>query len=285
MKNPLFLRFAGLGDTLFVNTIAYHYALAYSRRVYVASPHPALFRGTPNVVALPTNSQKIAHQLGKLMKRVGIVDEMVYMGYQPEGPDTKMQPMSAHILSVLAAKIGLPIAPTRPVLFLSKQELQLSALPQNSKPWIAMHSTGVTEMTANKNWFPERFATVAEQMRRNFQIVQLGLSSDPSLNSDLDLRGRINPRQAAATLASCKALICQAGYLMHAATAVGTPAVVVYGGFESPLETGYDCNLNLFTKMDCSPCWLPTACPYDRECMNRISAQDVLAALDLLLLK
>ena len=281
----MFLRFAGLGDTLFVNTIAYHYARTYSRRVIVAVRHPILFRGTPGVVALPIQSQKIAHQVGKFMQRVGLIESMIYMGYQPEGPGTKMQPMPAHILSVLAAKVGLPMAPTRPVLFLSKPELQSAALPSDGKPWVAMHSTGITEMTSNKNWYPDRFATVAQTLHRNFRIVQLGLPTDPLLENDLDLRGKVNPRQAAAVIASCRALICQEGYLMHAATAVGTPAVVLFGGFISPGESGYDCNINLFTKLDCSPCWLPTMCPYNRECMDKISSRDVLTALDGLLAK
>jgi hypothetical protein len=285
MKSPLFLRFAGLGDALFVNTIAFHYARQNSCSVYVASNYPELFKNTPNVIHLPTKSQRIAHQIGKLMKRSGMIDSMIYMGYQVDGPGALMQPMDDHILSVLADKVGLTSAPTRPVLFLSPSELQSAALPQNGKPWIAMHSTGVTEMTENKNWFPERFDEVARQLRHKYRVVQLGRPSDPSIESDLDLRGIINPRQASATIASCSALICQVGFLMHAAAAVGTPATVIYGGFEAPEESGYECNINLFTKLPCAPCWLRTKCPYDKKCMNAISAQDVLNALDKLLTK
>lgn len=282
MKHPMFLRHAGLGDALFVNTIAYHYARTYSCKIYVASNYPSLFRGTPNVIALPTKSQKVAHQIGKLMQRLGLVDSLIYLGYQPSG-GVRMHPLPAHILSVLADKVGVPSAPQRPVLFLARQELQSAALPQNGKPWIAMHSTGITEMTANKNWYPDRFEAVACQLRRHFRIVQLGLPTDPPLTSDLDLRGRVKPRAAAATIASCRALICQVGYLMHAAAAVDTPAVVVYGGFESPQESGYETNGNLFTKLACSPCWLTTTCPYDKECMKKISPHDVLEALDRLI--
>jgi hypothetical protein len=285
MNRPFFLRFAGLGDALFVNTIAHHYWLATSRRVIVAGNHPSIFQGTPGVLALPTTSHAVANRTGRLLKLLGIVDAMVYLGYQPEEAGSRMQPMPAHILSCLAAKVGLPTAPRRPVLFLSNQELQSAVLPQTGKPWIAMHSTGVTIMTDNKNWFPARFETVAHKLRRDFRIVQLGLATDPTLPCDLDLRGRINPREAAATIASCRALICQVGFLMHAAAAVGTPAVVVYGGFEAPSESGYDCNINLFTNLSCSPCWLPTKCPYDKECMKKITAQDVFNGLDVLLAK
>jgi ADP-heptose:LPS heptosyltransferase len=71
-------------------------------------------------------------------------------------------------------------------------------------------------------------------------------------------------------------LVCQEGYLMHAATALGIPAVVIYGGFIAPWESGYEQNINLFTKLPCSPCWLRGPCPYDKECMKQISVDDVM---------
>jgi ADP-heptose:LPS heptosyltransferase len=283
MKPAMFLRFDGVGDSLLTNTIAFHYARENSRRVFVATTYPELYRGTPGVTTLPTKSPGIAIQMAKFLHRIGVVDSLVYLSYQPSGPDAKMRPLPGHILSVLAAKVGLQKAPTYPVLFLSQQELELGALPQTGKPWIAMQSTGITAMTSNKNWFPERFEALARQVRKRFRIVQLGLRGDPPLESDLDLRNRTTPRQAAVTLASCRAVICQEGYLMHAATAVGTPAVVIFGGFISPMESGYAVNENLFTELSCSPCWLRTDCPYDKECMRRISTEDVLTALEKLL--
>jgi hypothetical protein len=283
MKPAMFLRLDGLGDSLLVNTIAFHYARENSCRVFVGTTYPELYRGTPGVTTLPTKSPGIAIQMAKFLCRIGVVDSLVYLSYQPSGPDAEMRPLPSHVLSVLAAKVGLQNAPTRPVLFLSQEELESGALPESGKPWIAMQSTGITEMTSNKNWFLERFEALAQQLRKRFRIVQLGLRGDPPLECDLDLRNRTTPRQAAVTLVSCRAVICQEGYLMHAATAVGTPAVVIFGGFISPMESGYDVNENLFTKLSCSPCWLRSNCPYDKECMRRISTEDVLTALEKLL--
>ncbi len=283
MKPPLFLRFDGLGDALLVNAVMHQYARENGGKVFVATRYPELFAGTPQVVTLPTTSQRLAHQLGKLMRLVGLVDSLVYLSYQPGGPDAKMQPLPGHILSILSAKAGVKTAPVRPVLFLRPEELRAAVLPAGDKPWIAMQSTGITTMTDNKNWFLDRFQAVARQLRQQFRIAQFGLASDPLIENDLDLRDRISPRRAAATLASCRALICQEGYLMHAATAVGTPAVVIFGGFISPAESGYDVNENLFTQLDCAPCWLRTPCPYDKECMKQISVANVLSALEKLL--
>ena len=271
----MLLRFAGLGDDLFVNTIAYHLWRQEGRKVVVAGSHPELFRGNPGAWIIPTSSQTIAHQIGKLLISIRMIGSMTYMGYQPEEKVRGMRPMDSHIFEVLSKKVGLKNAPTKPEIFLTQDEKKRYSLPSGSKPWIAMHSTGVTEMTENKNWYPERFMEVSKRLKETYRIVQLGRTCDPALEVDLDLRGKIRPREAAAVLASCFAFVCQVGFLMHAAAAVGTRAVVIYGGFEAPWESGYEQNINLYSKLPCSPCWLRTPCPYDKECMKRITVDEV----------
>ena len=272
----MMLRFAGLGDAIFVNTIAYHYWKASGKKVILAGNFPEIFHGNPGAIILPTTSQKIAHQLGRFFCALGFLDRMVYMGYQPEGKGTFMRPMEKHILGTLGEKVGLSNVPIKPFIFLGKQEIASVKLPDGRGEWIAMHSSGITEMTNNKNWYPQRFHELAKRVKgMGCRVVQLGRKSDPSLDADMDLRDKVSPRCAAAILAACKLLVCQEGYLMHAATAVGTPAVVIYGGFIAPWESGYEQNINLFTKLPCSPCWLREPCPYDKECMKQITVDDV----------
>jgi hypothetical protein len=283
LRRMMMLRFAGLGDDLFVNTIAYHLCKQEGRRVVVAGRHPELFRGNPGAWIIPTRSQKVAHQVGRLLLKLRIIDSMTYMGYQPDEEEGGMRPMKSHIFKVLSDRVDLKNAPKKPEIFLTPEEKKCCALPTGSKPWIAIHSTGVTEMTENKNWYPKRFMELSKRLRDTFRVVQLGRKSDPLLEVDLDLRGKVHPREAAAVLASCSGLVCQVGYLMHAAAAVGTRAVVIYGGFEAPWESGYEQNINLFTKLPCSPCWLREPCPYDKECMKQISVDDVLNSVSLAL--
>lgn len=280
MATKMLLRFAGLGDDLFVNTIAYHLWKQEGKKVVVAGKNPELFYGNPGAWVIPTRSQTMAHQIGRFLLRIQFIESMTYMGYQPDEKDGGMRPMNSHIFEVLSKKVGLKNAPKKPEIFLKQHEKMRYALPTGAKPWMAMHSTGVTEMTENKNWYPERFVEVSKRLRTICRVVQLGRTSDPSLDADLDLRGKIRPREAAAVLASCSALICQVGFLMHAAAAVGTRAVVIYGGFEAPWESGYDQNINLFTTLPCSPCWLREACPYDKECMKQVKVDDVSSVLD-----
>lgn len=273
-KSKVFLRFAGLGDALFVNTIAYHWWRETGRRAWVVGNHPEIFRRNPGAIVFPLRSPQWGIRFGLFLKRLGFVDDLTFLGYQPEGSD--LRPLNKHIWEVLAEKAELSHAPSRPVLFLSDKEKTRSSLPQNGLPWVAMQSTGTTVWTHNKNWYPERFVEVALRLQGKARVVQLGLPEDPDLPSDLDLRGRISPREAAAAIASCKAAVCQEGYLMHAAAAVGTPAVVVFGGFIAPWESGYPWNVNLFSQLPCSPCWLTDKCPYEKKCMQRISPDTVI---------
>lgn len=280
MKRKMFLRFEGLGDDLFVNTLAYHYWLEHRKKVIVAGKYPELFRGNPGVWILPTRSRNVAHKVGRLLEEIGLIDSMIYMEYQTNEEQGGMKPMRAHIFEVLAQKVGVSEAPKTPVIFLSKKELGENALPRTNKPWVAIHSSGVTKMTANKNWYEDRYRNLAKEIRKKYRIVQLGLANDPSLDCDLDLRGQISPRDAASVLASCTALVCQVGFLMHAAAAVGTRAVVIYGGFEAPWESGYEQNVNLYSDLQCSPCWQRKPCVHDKECMRRISVEEVLEGLE-----
>jgi len=274
-------RYAGLGDALFLNTLAFHLGEKTQRRVFVGTNHPALIRGNPWAVVLPCRTRLWGERWGGVLRRLRLIDRRVYLTYA-DGP--RGQP-DAHILTVLSRKIGLEPAPDRPLLFLTARERQRWALPAEGKPWLAMQSAGLTEWTLNKEWYPERFAAVAAALRPDFRLVQLGAGSDPALAADLDLRGKISPRAAAATLASCRAFIGQVGYLMHAAAAVGTPAVIVYGGFEAPWQSGYPWNENLYSaETPCAPCWLAGPCPHGRICMAGIGAESVLDALRRLML-
>ena len=67
---------------------------------------------------------------------------------------------------------------------------------------------------------------------------------------------------------------------MHLARAVDCPSVIIFGGKEKPEESGYICNENLYTALECSPCWKMNTCDYERRCMDMITVDDVLAGVE-----
>jgi len=67
---------------------------------------------------------------------------------------------------------------------------------------------------------------------------------------------------------------------VHVAAAAGKPSVVIYGEYIHPDCVGYPRNINLYTALPCSPCWLlMEPCPYDRMCLRRISPERVEEAI------
>jgi ADP-heptose:LPS heptosyltransferase len=131
----------------------------------------------------------------------------------------------------------------------------------------------------NKEWYPERFQEVVDQLLGEVSFVQLGSKSDPPIKGALDLRGKTSFRESAAILAASRVFIGIEGFPMHLARAVDCRSVIIYGGREDPQILGYACNENLVGAMPCAPCWQRNRCDYDRECMRMIDAEQVVAAV------
>ena len=85
-------------------------------------------------------------------------------------------------------------------------------------------------------------------------------------------------RQALAVLARAAAFVGTDGALHHAAAALGVPAVVIWGGFTSPRNLGYDAQENLHDGGD--PCGARRPCDHCAKAMTAIAPADVSAALD-----
>jgi len=78
-------------------------------------------------------------------------------------------------------------------------------------------------------------------------------------------------RLAAAVLAASRAYVGPEGGLHHAAAALGKPAVVIFGGFISPDQTGYTGirHHNIFTGVN--PCGMRVPCAHCRKAMDEIT--------------
>jgi hypothetical protein len=84
---------------------------------------------------------------------------------------------------------------------------------------------------------------------------------------------RLKPIQEFVRLiAGARAVVCIEGGVSHVAKAVGTPAVVIFGGFASPRWSGYEDQVNITNKKECSYCYNPDPCvnSVDRACMKEI---------------
>jgi ADP-heptose:LPS heptosyltransferase len=118
-------------------------------------------------------------------------------------------------------------------------------------------------------------------------VVEIGAtapgSAAPPDGSYVDLRGRMTLPELVAAIAAADLLVTPETGPMQIAAAVGTPAVVIYGGYIDPAATGYPANIDLYSPVECAPCWLRTPCPYGKKCLHQITPDQVEAAVDRLL--
>jgi ADP-heptose:LPS heptosyltransferase len=263
-----------LGDHLLCTAVFRELRLRGFKRLWMASRFNFLFEDNDDVDAVIPENLAWSHLVRWLGGRVICLD---YSRYVPE-KDMDTTP-EQHVLTVMNRVAGVKGEVTlRP--YYTPSPNNSAAL--HSETWqVCVQTSGIGAQSymRNKDWFPERMQQVVSLLESEFDFVQIGSLQDPPLAGAKDLRGRTSIPETAQLLSQSRLFVGQVGFLMHLARAVNCRSVIIYGGRELPGLTGYGANLNLSTPMPCSPCWLRNRCEYDRECMKRITAEDVAAAI------
>lgn len=135
------------------------------------------------------------------------------------------------------------------------------------------------QATTNKDWGFDNFQEVVDRAPK-LPWLQMGSYAARRLNN---VRFVETPsfRHAAAVLGHAAAAVLPEGGLHHAAAIVNTPAVVIFGGYVSPAQTGYVEHVNLFAADQ--PCGWRIPCLHCRAAMAAIAPAHVIIALDGLL--
>lgn len=262
---------AGLGDDLLCTAVAHELKKRGAGKIVMFSKYPSLFEENTDVAAV--------HNLG--YASVGRRRHWGYSVIVPhyaryDAPADRDINLHAHFIETMCRMAGITgKIELRPYIQLRPQEMEKGRLDPSQA---VIHSAGLALMK-NKQWFPERYQAVADDLRQDVRWIQLGLAEDPPISGALDLRGRTTLRETAAILANSRVFLGEAGFLMHLARAVETRAVIVYGGREDPMVSGYSLNENMVGRTLCSPCWQRTRCDYGHECLQIIGVDDVVAAV------
>jgi hypothetical protein len=133
----------------------------------------------------------------------------------------------------------------------------------------------------NKDWGWDNWVELALRLsKEGLRVCQVG-DRGTQLLYGAKLIETPTFRYAAAALSSAKAAVLPEGGLHHAAAAVGLRSVVIFGGFISPRQTGYDTQTNLFTGGE--PCGWRTPCNHCRKAMDDITPQWVMEEVKRLL--
>ncbi len=142
-----------------------------------------------------------------------------------------------------------------------------------------------------KQWIPERFAEVADQLAERFQanILLLGGPNDRPV-SEIILRkmktkavllaGRISLREMMAVISLCDLCITNDSGSMHIASALDIPYVTLFGSTSPDASfPGGERGRKIYHPVNCSPCWL-RVCPVEHHCMTAIAVQEVFMAAE-----
>jgi hypothetical protein len=241
------------------------------------SDHPEIFKGNDDATYVIGDSLYDLNLKITRFQRFAKVWRRSFrsLEYAPMDSIDHSAPPSRHIIAELCAGTGIGgSVSVRPYLLLSGTEKELGAWASGR---IVIQSSGLAARfpMRNKEWYPERFQMVVDSLRGEFEFVQLGSERDPLLAHVRDLRGATSIRESAAILYHAQLYIGSVGFLMHLARAVDCPSVIIFGGREAPWQSGYTCNVNLYTPVPCAPCWRWNTCEFDRKCMREITADDV----------
>ncbi|MGH7069969.1 MAG: glycosyltransferase family 9 protein, partial [Acetobacteraceae bacterium] len=199
--------------------------------------------------------------------------------YAPLLDGDRSRPPPRHIVAEMCARAGIvgPVA-VRPYLLLTGEEKCRASWASGR---IVIQSSGMAARhpIRNKQWPVERFQGVVDALAGELSFIQVGSIGDPLLQRASDFRGATGIRETAAILSEARLFVGTVGFLMHLARAVECPGVVIFGGREAPWQSGYVCNLNLYSAVPCAPCWRWNDCEFARECMKRITVADVVSAI------
>jgi ADP-heptose:LPS heptosyltransferase len=194
-------------------------------------------------------------------------------------------PPQRHIAKIMGDCIGVAVEDVRPDCVADPAQAdhwrnRFANLP----PPIVVVNRSAGPFTPNKDWPDVHWCELIENLCRSGSVVEIGAPRSQTngwrhANYE-DLRGQTTIPDLVAVIAASDMHVGPISGPVHIAAAFGVPSVVIYGGYEHPICSGYPGNINLFTELPCSPCWLRDGCPYDRKCLRQIRADDVMAALN-----
>lgn len=144
-----------------------------------------------------------------------------------------------------------------------------------------------------KRWYPQKFAQVAAQLSKDYEIVIFGGPSEVSMAKDIEqslqelgvtnytnVAGKTTVSQLISFIGRLNLFITNDSGPMHVAAAYQVPTIAIFGPTKYT-ETSQWMNerAKIVTKsLECSPC-MKRSCPLGtHECMKTIEADDVIKA-------
>ena len=137
-----------------------------------------------------------------------------------------------------------------------------------------------SDWTVSKNWPTEYWQEIVPKLTRRGTIIEVGmkpiLTLDEFPSNFISMAGQTTIEDYAFIIGQANLFIGPVSSGMHLANSYDVPALIIYGGYESPLGHDYPNVTPFYTPVACAPCW-KRVCPFQLECMHAISPDAVLA--------
>ncbi len=143
-----------------------------------------------------------------------------------------------------------------------------------------------------KKWYPQRFAGVADRLVSDYgyRIVVLGGPGETAICSEIEsamrapvlkMAGKTSVRQMMAILGTVDLVVSNDSGPMHVAAAFDRPIVALFGPSLHMAAYPFCSRYRVVRReIECAPC-LKRKCPKDHHrCMDEISVEDVIAAVN-----
>jgi ADP-heptose:LPS heptosyltransferase len=188
-----------------------------------------------------------------------------------------------HFAEAIGDNLGVVVTDVRPDCLVEKNLMNQfhNAWKNLPRPYVLVQRRA-SAWTPNRNWPNEFWEILIPMLLKSCTVIEIGQDTlaDTCKESDnyIDLRN-ISAPELVASIAAADVLVGPDSGPVHVAAAVGTPAVVVLGGYLLPENTAYPGNFVFYTPVPCSPCFLREPCPHNLECLRRISSDSVFQAI------
>ena len=145
-----------------------------------------------------------------------------------------------------------------------------------------------------KRWYPEKFAEVAIQLSKRYDIVIFGGPSEVDIANDIEkaldkatisnyknVAGKTNIQELCQKIGGLDLFITGDSGPMHVAAAFNVSTVAIFGPTKDKETNQWKNSKGVIVKrdMDCAPCMKRTCPLKHHECMKLIEAEDVLEAV------
>lgn len=189
-----------------------------------------------------------------------------------------------HAIDIICSNYRIKKPLKKCELYFTKEEIEKAdSIAAKTGDFITVEPHAKEEYTLNKGWSFERWQAVVDVLCKQYAVIQVGIGGKPILNNAMDMTGKLTFRETAALIGRSLLLLSGEGGLMHAANAVNTKAVIIYGGWQPVEITAYDANVNICADVDCAQCGLRVRCPNNLRCMQVITPSVVIDAANTIL--